>query len=119
MTISGKIIQALPAETVGQSGKSKQTFVLETEDKFPKKIAVQVWEDKVALAVGETVTLHVNIESREWNGRFFTDISVWKKEGASAPAQAPSAPQGATLPPKAPAPMLAGGAPEGESELPF
>jgi hypothetical protein len=106
MTISGKIIQVLPAESVGQSSKSKQTFVLETEGQYPKKIAFDVWENKIELALGETVTVAVNIESREYNGKYFTNISGWKKEGASAPA---SAPQGATLhrtPDFMPAPAL-------------
>jgi hypothetical protein len=126
MTISGKIIQVLPAESVGQSSKSKQTFVLETEGQYPKKIAFDVWENKIELALGEVVTVAVNIESREYNGKYFTNISGWKKEGATAP----SAPQGATLhrtPDFMPAPALVSApaptssfVPQGPSEeLPF
>jgi hypothetical protein len=119
MTLSGKIIHVLPAESVGQSGKSKQTFVLETEGQYPKKIAFDVWENKIELSLNEVVTVAVNIESREYNGKYFTNISGWKKEGASsAPA---SAPQGATLPPQqaAPAPTPSF-VPQGPSEeLPF
>ena len=116
MTISGKIIQILPAETVGQNGKAKQTFVLETEGQYPKKIAFDVWEDKVALGEGENVTLQVNIESREYNGKWYTNISAWKKDsqgaaGAPAPAATPVQ--------QAPA-VLQGGAPVGTGEpLPF
>jgi len=116
MTLSGKIIHVLPAESVGQSGKSKQTFVLETEGQYPKKIAFDVWENKIELSLNEVVTVAVNIESREYNGKYFTNISGWKKEGASA---APAlAPQGATLPPQqaAPTPSFV---PQGDDSLPF
>ena len=115
MTLSGKIIHVLPAESVGQSGKSKQTFVLETEGQYPKKIAFDVWENKIELSLNEVVTVAVNIESPEYYGMYFTNISGWKKEGVS------SAPQGATLPPQqaAPAPTPSF-VPQGPSEeLPF
>jgi hypothetical protein len=64
---------------------------LETDGQYPKKIAFDVWEDKVALAEDEKVTLQVNIESREYNGKWYTNISAWKKDsqGAAAPAAAP------------------------------
>ena len=105
MTISGKIIQVLPAESVGQNAKSKQTFVLETEGQYPKKIAFDVWENKIALEMGENVTVSINIESREYNGKFFTNISGWKKEGASAPQS--SAPSSAPAPTPTPTPTPA------------
>jgi hypothetical protein len=92
MEVKGKVIQIMPAETIGASGKSKQAFILETEGQYPKKIAVDVWEDKVAMAMGESVELSVNVESREYNGKWFTNISAWSKKGAS---QGQS--QGATL----------------------
>ena len=109
MNISGTVIQILPAEAVGQNSKIKQTFIIETEGQYPKKVAIEVWEDKVAMVMGEKVTLATNPESREYNGRWFTNIVAWRKEGAARPASAgvpPSAPaQGATLPPRPAAPV--------------
>lgn len=115
MNISGTVIQILPAETVGQNSKTKQTFIIETEGQYPKKVAIEVWEDKVAMAMGEKVTLATNPESREYNNKWYTSIVAWRKEGAarpvaagvppSAPAQAPSGPPPA--PSSAPAPVAA------------
>lgn len=131
MNISGTVIQILPAETVGQNSKTKQTFIIETEGQYPKKVAIEVWEDKVAMAMGEKVTLATNPESREYNNKWYTSIVAWRKEGAARPAAAgvpPSAPaQGATLPPRpaapapnpAQAPVFAGLPPATEDDLPF
>lgn len=62
---------------------SKQDFIVETQESYPRKICMNVWgEDKVAELAGfkdgETLTVSVNIESREFNGRWYTDIRAWK-----------------------------------------
>jgi hypothetical protein len=88
MEISGKFVEVLPAKT-GQSAKGgwkKQDFIIETTDQFPKKICIANWGDKVdisKLKKGDLITASVNIESREYNGNWFTDIKVWKLEVAS------------------------------------
>ena len=71
----------------------KQEFVVETIETYPRKICMNVWgDDKVAelsgYNVGETLTVSVNIESREFNGRWYTDVRAWKIEpaGQAAPA---------------------------------
>lgn len=48
-----------------------------------KKAAFVVQVDSVNaevnnLRIGDEVTLHYNIESREWNGKWFTDLKVWR-----------------------------------------
>ncbi|MFP4059308.1 MAG: DUF3127 domain-containing protein [bacterium] len=89
MEISGKIIQILPV----QSGKSargewkKQEFIIETEEQFPRKVCLVNWGDKINLddfSENESITASVNIESREYNGRWYTDIKVWKMDKAAA-----------------------------------
>lgn len=92
--IQGRIIIAMP-ET-GGTGKNgnpwkKQEFVLETADNYPKKILFTLWGEKIEqynLREGEQVTAFVDIESREYNGRWYTDLKAWKvdKSGAAAPA---------------------------------
>lgn len=116
MEVTGKIIQKLPLqEGTSKAGNAwkKQIYVLETiNESFPKKIAFDFFGDRVAeydaiCEVGNVITLSFDIESREYNGRWYTDIRGWKAapyvaQQAAAPAQAvPSAApaQAAPMPP--------------------
>ena len=101
MEIIGTIISILP-ETSGTSaaGKAwrKREFVLETKEQSPKKVHFSVMGDKdISLHMGDYVRVFADISSREFNGRWYTDVTVWKAE----PAQAPQLPQ--VPPPPSPA----------------
>ncbi|MFO7613065.1 MAG: DUF3127 domain-containing protein [Bacteroidales bacterium] len=94
MDISGKITQILPeVKGEGRNGPWKrQDFILETDDQYPKKVCISVWNDKVdvgKLQPGDPVTVEISVESREYNGRWYTDVKgsgiIVKKPGASAP----------------------------------
>lgn len=84
MEITGKIINVM--QVITGNGKKgtwhKQDFILEQPGQFPKPVCISVWgEDlinKYDLTVGLTVTAHINIESREYSGRWFTDVKAWK-----------------------------------------
>lgn len=97
MDINGKILQLLPVQTgQGKNGTwKKQEFILETGDTYPKKVCIAVWGDKIDLnsfKPGEAVTVSFDVESREFNGRWYTDVKAWKvvKQGsAGAPASGP------------------------------
>ena len=83
MEIKGKIIEILP-EKSGQSANGewrKQEYVLETESSYPKKICFMAWGDKIGefnLKQGENVEVSVDLESREYNGRWYTDVKAWR-----------------------------------------
>ncbi len=88
--ISGKLSQILPIQSgSGRTGTDwkKQEFIIETEDQFPKKVCMNLWGDKVEelknFTIGQTIKASVNIESREFNGRWYTDIRAWKLENLS------------------------------------
>ncbi len=87
MEIQGKIIELLEPKS-GQSSRGswkKQDFIIETEDAFPKKVCITNWNDKVDIASlkpGDQVTVSINIESREYNGNWYTDVKVWKLDVA-------------------------------------
>ncbi len=93
MEIKGKIILALPEQSgVSKSGNSwkKREYVLETMETYPKKVHFDLFgerADQYPLNVGEVINLSFDIESREYNGRWYTGIRGWKvdKEGAPAP----------------------------------
>ncbi len=98
MEITGKIIAVLPAqEGVSKAGNAwkKQEYVLETHDQYPKKICFQIFgADRIAQAAiqpGEELTVSFDIDSREWQGRWFTSINAWKVERAVVSANPASA----------------------------
>ncbi len=102
MEISGTIFQVLPEQRgEGKIGPCrKQEFIVETPGQYPRKVCIQLWGDKIdefSLKEGEVVKAYVNVESKEYNGRWFTNVKAWKieKEGDSG---APP-PSGDELPP--------------------
>ncbi len=128
MEIKGKIIQKLDAVSgTSKAGNAwnKQEYVLETEDNFPKKVFFDFFGERASqynLEVGDRVTLSFDIESREYNGRWFTSIRGWKAEKIPADAaQAPAASQPYAGPDfsQAPAPDFSAGAGDNNDDLPF
>lgn len=123
MEITGKIIQALDEQSgVSKAGNpwKKKIYVLETADSFPKKVAFDFFGDKVdqyPLAVGDNVRVSYDIESREYNGRWYTDIHAWRAEKVDENAPQAAAPAAPAAPaPQDPIPGSFGGATE---DLPF
>lgn len=96
MDINGKIVQLLPKQS-GTSQKGtweKQDYILETEGQYPKKVCFNLWGDKIGqfgIQEGDQVQVSFDLESREYNGRWYTDVRAWnvKKIGAAQPAGAP------------------------------
>jgi hypothetical protein len=95
MEIRGRIILVQPlASGVSKSGSNwkKQEYVLETNDQYPRKVCFSLFGDRVdqfPLQVGEDVVVSYDLESREYNGRWYTDVRAWKVEKADAVPQAP------------------------------
>jgi hypothetical protein len=124
MEIQGKIVEILQPKG-GQSTRGnwkKHEFILETNESFPKKICIASWNDKIDLSnlkPGDQVTASVNIESREYNGNWYTDIKVWKLEVASSLAS--DAPQGlpGMDPADVPPPPWEPEKEDGDQDLPF
>lgn len=99
MEVTGKIIVALPEVSgVSKTGNAwkKRSYVLETLDNYPTKIAFDFMGDRAdqyPLAVGDEVKLSFDIDSHEYNGRWFTNIRGWKAEKSQGAAPvAPAAP---------------------------
>lgn len=79
MQLSGKLISILPEiHGEGRNGPwKKQEFIIETEENYPKKICISNWNDRVGLTqdlLYKTVKVDVTVESREFNGRWYTDL---------------------------------------------
>ena len=96
LDITGKMIQKMnKTEGVSKAGKpwSKQEFGIETMETYPRKVCLSVMNEKVTelekFNAGDVITASLNIESREYQGRWYTDVRAWKisgQGGSSAPA---------------------------------
>jgi len=87
LELTGKITQVLP-EKSGTSARGpwrKQEYVIEIPGDYPKQVCFMVWGDKIdqfSIQPGQDVTVHVDLESREYNGRWYTDVKAWRVDPA-------------------------------------
>ena len=95
MELQGKIIVVLP-ERSGVSQRGNQwrsiSYVLETQEQYPKKLAFDVTNDKIDqlnIQLGEILTVQFDINAREYNGRWFNSVNAWNviRQAQQAPAQ--------------------------------
>ncbi len=114
LELTGKIIAVLP-EKSGTSSRGpwrKQEYVIEIPGDYPKQVCFMVWGDKIDqfnVAEGESLTVHFDLESREYNGRWYTDVKAWRIERPDAQGDMPE-----TSPPPNDAPP-----PEFDDDVPF
>lgn len=112
MELTGKILDILP-EQKGESSRGpwrKQEYIIETEGEYPKKVCFMAWGNKIdefKIKTNEIVVVSINIESREYNGRWYTDIKAWKvtrngdtmtQSSPSVSSETPPQPASTTLP---------------------
>jgi len=100
MELEGRIVRKLNVQT-GTSARgawAKQDFIFEyQEGNYPSQVCMNVWgDDKVKelekYQVGDKVKISFNLSSREYNGRWYTDVRAWRIESAAAPAPVQDAP---------------------------
>ena len=125
MEVIGRIVKILPMQSgVSQRGEwKKQEFVIETNEQYPKKICISGWAERVdqiqQLSEGAEVRVSINIESREYNERWYTDVRAWKIEAAGT--NVPQSPE--MTPPPAmdspAAPVMDAGSDVADDDLPF
>jgi hypothetical protein len=91
MELTAKLVQILPLQTgAGKNGTNwkKQDVIVETDGQYPKKVCISIWGDKInenILKVGKMLTISFDVESREYNGKWYTDVKAWKVvEGGSS-----------------------------------
>lgn len=99
MEFEGLVIQLLQqAKGVSARGEwVKQEVIFEQTGEFGRKVCVSFWGDKAldaaALKPGEKVRIAANIESREYNGRWYTEVRAWKLDRGQAASSSSPAPQ--------------------------
>lgn len=90
LIIEGKLVQVLDPQsgTSTRGDWKKQDFILETTEQYPKKVCISCWNEKADelnnYKPNDMLKIAVNIESREYNSRWYTDIKAWKMEALSA-----------------------------------
>ena len=84
MEIKGKLMTKLPLQT-GEGAKGtwkKQTFIIQTEGDYPKDVAIIAWGEVVdkiePVTIGSVLNCFVNVESRVFNDKWYTDVKLWK-----------------------------------------
>lgn len=106
LELEGTIIRKLDVQT-GQSARGpwyKQEFIVEYQGgNFPTQVCMNVWgEDKIKdldkYQVGDKVKISLNLSSREYNGRWYSEIRAWRIEPAGAQQATPQS-YGQPVPP--------------------
>jgi len=122
LTISGEVTRILEEESgSGRGGPwRKRAFILQVPGDYPREIHVIQWGDNIdksPVKIGETITAHIDLQSREYNGRWYTDVKAWKIERAETGSK------GSKRPPRGEEPPPPDEPPEGLDEeddaLPF
>jgi hypothetical protein len=99
MEIKGTITKILDVKTGVSGDKSwqKQDLIIAYGDKYPKAVVVTCFGKLVdsveQLTEGMEITAHVNPESREYNGKYFTNINAWKLDFVGGKNVAPKKPR--------------------------
>ena len=87
MEIKGQVVAILPLEQgITKAGKDwqKLTIVIEfNEGNYQKKLALSATKSELIqtlqnLKQGDSITASINLESREFNGKWFNSVNVWK-----------------------------------------
>ncbi|MBX2884549.1 MAG: DUF3127 domain-containing protein [Granulosicoccus sp.] len=82
--IEGKLHRVFDTEQKTDTFQARE-FVIETADaQYPQMIKFQLTQDKCAIIdeyeLGDELAVHFDLRGREWNERFFTNLSAWKIE---------------------------------------
>lgn len=127
MELEGTLLQKLAVQN-GKSAKgewSKQEFVIEYQDgNYPTKVCLNVWgADKVKelekFKPGDKIRVSFSLSSREYNGRWYSDIRAWRIAPSGAQSGAQSAPQSANADMPAPEPQAPAPLDSMSNDLPF
>ena len=130
MEIQGKVVRLgnLTEGTSPRGAWRKQELIIETIEQYPKQVCLVCWGDRVAEAQnftpGQTIKAQISIESREFNGKWYTDVRPFRFDIEMAPQTQPmqqpmQQPQELTQQPQANIPVTEYFATDNGDDLPF
>ena len=106
MEITGKVVR-LGGLTEGTSARGpwrKQDLIIETDEQFPKTVCLTCWTNQIEevqnMVPGQMIKAQIDISSREFNGKWYTDVRVWRFDNPNTATQPQTMHQ---TPPPAPA----------------
>ena len=84
-TLKGKVVELTPQEGTKKDGSTwrKVSVVLgwNEQQKYDRHAVVNVWGetfDQMGLTIGSEVELDCDIDAREYNGRWYNDITAFR-----------------------------------------
>lgn len=84
--ISGRIVEISEPEQISENFK-KASLVIETYENHPQRVAFQAINNKVDILADleedQNVNVFFNVRSNEWNGKYYTNLNIWKVEDPS------------------------------------
>ena len=85
-TLSGRLIVKNKSKQITESF-TKRDFVIETDEKYPQKIIIELTQDKCKILdefnVGDLLEVKINVRGREWTSpkdevKYFNSIHAWE-----------------------------------------
>lgn len=127
MEIQGKVIAILEPQRFVSSKNGNEyvttVFVIETPGQYPKKVAMKVMgEDKfkqMGIVMGGTYNVSFDVESREWQGKWFTECQAWRTQRVDGTQEQTQQPSPAPTPAPAQAPVAEKSSSEAKDDMPF
>jgi len=101
MEIIGKVVRLgnLVEGTSARGPWRKQELIIETEEQYPRTVCLICWTNQIdeiqKFAPGQSIKAQIDLSSREFNGKWYTDVRVWRFDpvgATTAPAAAPAQP---------------------------
>lgn len=93
LKLTGTVLKIEAAQQVTEK-LSKRNFIVTTGDKYPETVAFELINDRCDLAdaftEGQSVDVSFNVRGREYNGKYYTNLSAWKIEAAGGATAAPA-----------------------------
>ncbi|MDR2125315.1 MAG: DUF3127 domain-containing protein [Prevotellaceae bacterium] len=88
LDITGKLIQKLDIQS-GENARgpwSIQNAIIETIEQYPRKICISFGGERIGdlekITLGDKITISVNIDSREFNGKWYTTVRAWRVQSS-------------------------------------
>lgn len=85
METIGKVHQIAQIQKgISKNGKEwkRQNLVIDTGDEYNPHLSISFLGDKCSLLdtlkINDEVKVHINLSSKEWNGKWFTNVNGWK-----------------------------------------
>jgi hypothetical protein len=86
LELTGRLTRVLELRTgMGKNGEWKnQDFILETSGQYPRNVCISLWGDKIEVlknfAIGDHLKVSIDVESREFNEKWYTSVKAWQLE---------------------------------------